>query len=222
MGAAGGGEEKLAGLLQESLATAVRGSAAKPADFTKVIVDTTVQPKAVSFPTDARLMHCARERLVRLTKKHGIALRQSYVRIGKFALIKRQRYAHAKQFKRAKRPLRTLKTQLGRVIRDIGRKIKGRTPLEEAFAKELMLARRFTLRTKICAGSKERMAPISASSVCMHRRSSASGKERPASLMSSASRSRLQRRSIVRKAASSLSTPRPCLGSHMTDTPSAW
>ncbi len=41
------GEEKLAALLQESLASAVRGDAAKPADFTKVIVDTTVQPKAV-------------------------------------------------------------------------------------------------------------------------------------------------------------------------------
>jgi len=142
------GEEKLVALLQESLATAVRGGAAKPADFTKVIVDTTVQPKAVSFPTDARLMHRARERLVRLARKHGVALRQSYVRIGKFALIKQQRYAHAKQFKRAKKSLRTLKTQLGRVIRDIGRKIKGQTPLEEAFATELMLARRVHAQNK--------------------------------------------------------------------------
>ncbi len=142
------GEEKLAALLRESLATAVRGGAAKPADFTKVIIDTTVQPKAVAFPTDARLMHRARERLVRLAKKHGIALRQSYARIGKFALIQQQRYAHAKQFKRAKRSLRTLKTQLGRVIRDIGRKIKGQTPLEEAFATELMLARRVHAQNK--------------------------------------------------------------------------
>ncbi len=55
------GEEKLVALLQESLATATRVGAAKPADFTKIIVDTTVQPKAVAFPTDARLMHrCAR------------------------------------------------------------------------------------------------------------------------------------------------------------------
>jgi IS5 family transposase len=142
------GEEKLAALLQESLATAIRGGAAKPADFTKVIVDTTVQPKAVSFPTDARLMHRARERLVRLARKHGILLRQSYARIGKFALIQQQRYAHAKQFKRAKRSLRTLKTQLGRVIRDISRKIKGHALLEEAFAKEFMLARRVHAQNK--------------------------------------------------------------------------
>src|SRR6201996_8618362 len=82
------GEEKLAALMQESLATATRAGAAKPADFTKIVIDTTVQPKAVAFPTDARLMHRARERLVRLAKKHGVALRQSYVRVGKFALIK--------------------------------------------------------------------------------------------------------------------------------------
>src|SRR6266403_3583939 len=58
-------EEKLAALVQESLASAIRMGAARPADFTQVIVDTTVQEKAISFPTDARLMHRARERLVR-------------------------------------------------------------------------------------------------------------------------------------------------------------
>jgi len=142
------GEDKLVALLQESLATATRAGAAKPADFTKVVVDTSVQPKAVSFPTDAKLMHRARERLVRLAKKHGVALRQSYARVGKFALIKQQRYAHAKQFKRAKRALKALKTQLGRVIRDIVRKIKGHAPFEEAFAKELMLARRVHAQNK--------------------------------------------------------------------------
>ncbi len=67
------GEKKLAALLQESLAVATRTGAAKPADFTRVVVDTTVQEKAVAFPTDAKLMHRARERLVRLAKKHGVA-----------------------------------------------------------------------------------------------------------------------------------------------------
>jgi len=67
-----------------------------------VIVDTTVQPKNVMFPTDAKLLNRARETLVRLAKGAGIRLRQSYGRVGKFALIKHQRYAHAKQFKRAK------------------------------------------------------------------------------------------------------------------------
>lgn len=71
------GEEKLMALLQESLHLATRSGAAKPSDFTRLIVDTTVQPKAVTFPTDAKLMHRARERLVRLAQKHGVALRQS-------------------------------------------------------------------------------------------------------------------------------------------------
>ena len=80
--------------------------------------------------------------LVRLAQRHSVALRQSYARVGKFALIKHQRYAHAKQFKRARRALKTLRTYLGRVIRDIGRKIEGNSGLEAAFAKLLALARR--------------------------------------------------------------------------------
>jgi IS5 family transposase len=136
------GEERLNALLEESLSTAIRTDAAKPADFTKAIVDTTVQPKAVAHPTDARLMHRARERLVRLAQKLGIELRQSYARVGKHALIKHQRYAHAKQFNRAGKALRTLKTYLGRVIRDIVRKAKDDPELEAATANELMLARR--------------------------------------------------------------------------------
>src|ERR1700677_4723784 len=47
------GEEKLVALIQESLNTATRTGAAKPSDFARVIVDTTVQPKAVVFPTNA-------------------------------------------------------------------------------------------------------------------------------------------------------------------------
>lgn len=136
------GEERLNALLQESLATATRTGAAKPADFTRAVVDTTVQPKAIAHPTDAKLMQRSRERLVRLAKTLGIDLRQSYERVGKFALIRQQRYAHAKQFKRANKALRTLKTYLGRVIRDIVRKTKGDPELEAAVAHELMLARR--------------------------------------------------------------------------------
>jgi len=58
-------------LLQESLHLATRTGAARPADFTRIIVDTTVQPKAVAFPTDARLLHRAREWLVKLAHRHG-------------------------------------------------------------------------------------------------------------------------------------------------------
>ena len=134
------GEEKLVALIQESLSAATRTGAAKPSDFSKVIVDTTVQPKAVAFPTDAKLMHRARERLVRLAQKHGVRLRQSYARVGKRALMAYQRYAHAKQFKRANRALRSVRTYLGRVFRDIVRKTGADAGLRTIFAEPLSLA----------------------------------------------------------------------------------
>jgi transposase, IS5 family len=136
------GEERLQALIQESLSVAVKTGAIKPSQLSQVIVDTTVQPKNVTFPTDAKLLNRAREKLVRLAQLEGVRLRQSYARVGKFALIKHQRYAHAKQFKRANRALKTLRTYLGRVIRDIARKIEGDGLLEVKFARLLALARR--------------------------------------------------------------------------------
>ena len=48
-----------------------------PPTSTRVIVDTAVQPKAIGFPTDAKLLQKGRERLVKLAQKHGVKLRQS-------------------------------------------------------------------------------------------------------------------------------------------------
>jgi IS5 family transposase len=136
------GEARVNTLLQESLAVAVKTGAMAPADTRRVVVDTTVQPKNVMFPTDAKLVNRAREKLVALAKKTGIELRQSYARVGKLALIKQQRYVHAKQFKRANKTLRKLKTYLGRAMRDIGRKIKGKEELKAVFQPLLHLAGR--------------------------------------------------------------------------------
>ena len=127
------GEERIMVLLQESLSIALKTGAMKPQDTRRVIVDTTVQPKNVMFPTDAKLIHRARERLVRLAKRAGLDLRQTYVRVGKQALIMYQRYAHAKQFKRANKALRRLRTYLGRTVRDISRQIAGDAELDALF-----------------------------------------------------------------------------------------
>jgi IS5 family transposase len=70
------GEERLQALLQESLSVATRSKAIKPSELSQVIVDTTVQPKNVMFPTDAKLLNRAREKLVRLAKHHRVALLQ--------------------------------------------------------------------------------------------------------------------------------------------------
>lgn len=136
------GEERLEVLLQESLAVAVKTEAIEVKDLSKVIVDTTVQEKAITFPTDAKLLNRARVMLVKLAKTHGLVLRQGYPRVGKLALIKYQRYAHAKQWNRARRELRRLRTILGRVIRDVERQVHASPSLETIFRPKLFLAGR--------------------------------------------------------------------------------
>ncbi len=85
-------------------------------------MDTTVQPKNVTFPTDTKLTHTAIVMLGRMARKHGVPLRQSYVRVTKRAAIMAGRYAHAKQFKRHNRELKFRRIRLGRLVRDIRRK----------------------------------------------------------------------------------------------------
>ena len=112
-------------MLAETIRAGLRGGLIKPADLQRVNVDTTVQEKNVRFPTDARLLDRSRERLVKRARAQGIVLRQSYSRVGKRALRKHAGYAHAKQFKRARREEKKLRTYLGRVVRDVERKCNG-------------------------------------------------------------------------------------------------
>jgi transposase, IS5 family len=132
---------KLDLVLAESLRVAHQAGALRTKDMARVTVDTTVQPKNVTFPTDAKLNHAAIKGLNRLAKKHGLKLRQSYARLAKRAAMMAGRYAHAKQFRRHSRELRFLRTRLGRLIRDIGRRIKGKQALEKAFEAPLAFAR---------------------------------------------------------------------------------
>ena len=127
-------------LLAESLRVAHETGALKPQHLTRISVDTTVQPKNVTHPTDAKLMHKAVVMLGQLARRHGVTLRQSYVRVAKRAAVMAGRYAHAKQFKRRNRELRFLRTRLGRLIRDIRRKIAGDDRLKEIFALPLSRA----------------------------------------------------------------------------------
>lgn len=132
--------DKLDKLLAESLRVAHATGALATKDMARVTVDTTVQPKNITFPTDAKLTHAAIKGIVRLAEKHGVSLRQSYVRVAKRAAMMAGRYAHAKQFNRHHKQLRFLRTRLGRLIRDIARKIKGHTALEDVFAAPLSRA----------------------------------------------------------------------------------
>jgi IS5 family transposase len=117
------GAERLAELLQETIALAMREKEVTPQELQQVNVDTTVQEKNITHPTDSKLLHKAIENVVAAAKRRGVTLRQSYKRKAKTAAMMAGRYAHAKQFKRMRRELRKLKTWLGRVLRDVGRKV---------------------------------------------------------------------------------------------------
>jgi IS5 family transposase len=132
--------DKLQMLLAESLRVAHESGALRTRDLKRVTVDTTVQPKAISFPTDAKLLHAAIKGLNRLARKHGVRLRQSYLRVAKRAAMMAGRYAHAKQFNRHRRQLRILRTRLGRIIRDIRRKIAGQEQIAAVFEAPLSRA----------------------------------------------------------------------------------
>lgn len=110
-------------LLSETLRTAQRAKILPTKELQQVNVDTTVQEKAVAFPTDARLYHKARRTLVRLAKLHGIPLRQSYDRVGKKAFQRQARYGASRGAGEAARETRKLRTYLGCVNRDLRRKI---------------------------------------------------------------------------------------------------
>jgi IS5 family transposase len=117
------GEDKLNVLLTQTIEVAVKSKHLPERELKQVNVDTTVQEKNITHPTDSKLLYKAIIKLGAAAKARGVTLRQSYVRVGKRASVKAGRYAHAKQFKRMRRQIRKLRTYVGRLIRDIQRKV---------------------------------------------------------------------------------------------------
>jgi IS5 family transposase len=116
------GEEGCEWLLAQSIAAAGKAGVLRRNSLATVVIDTTVQDKAIAHPTDSRLLNRAREQLVQVAQADGLPLRQSYARVGKAAELQAGRYAHAKQFRRMRGQVKKLRTLLGRVIRDVQRK----------------------------------------------------------------------------------------------------
>ena len=116
------GADRLVELLEETIALAKREGHVSQRDLERVNVDTTVQEKNITYPTDSKLLYRSLQKLASAARSRSIKLRQSYLRVGKIAAVKVSRYAHARQFKRMQRSLRKLRTYVGRLIRDIRRK----------------------------------------------------------------------------------------------------
>jgi len=142
------GQEGAELILKLTVTVGLACKAVRASSLERVIVDTTVQEKAIAYPTDSRLYNRSRERLVKLAVDQGLHLRQSYQRLGPRALMQAGRYAHARQMRRAGREIKRLKTYLGRVVRDIVRKIATRPELQPVFQTELALAERLLVQKR--------------------------------------------------------------------------
>jgi len=144
------GADRLEKMIEVTIGVAIKLGLLKPAQIAQVNVDTTAQEKAIAFPTDARLYQKMRVALVKQAKKMNLPLRQSYRFVGKRALFRQARYAHARQMKRANRMTRKLKTILGRVMRDIQRKrAEYGNPMNQlVLDRQLQLAERLLAQTR--------------------------------------------------------------------------
>ena len=133
------GEERL---LQETIKLGLKTGAVTQRDLQKVNVDTTVQEKAVRFPTDTQLCHKAREELVKIAAKYEVPLRQSYARKSKHAAFLANKYMAARQMKRGRKMVKKVRNYLGRVMREMERAMARVPMLAGAFENELAKARK--------------------------------------------------------------------------------
>jgi len=118
----------------------------KEAQEKEVLIDSTVQEKNITYPTDAKQYKRIIERVNKIAKQEGITLRQTYTRTLKQLMIDQRFHNHPKRRKKAKAALRKIKTIAGRQVRDIERQF---TPSQQQKYKEL-----FIIINKIIAQQK--------------------------------------------------------------------
>ena len=95
----------------------------KDAQEKQVIIDTTVQEKNVTYPTDGKLAIKMIHQLHRIAKTEGIQLRRTYIKEIKEHRIKLRFFRHPKKIKKARAAMKRLKTIVGILMRDISRNL---------------------------------------------------------------------------------------------------
>ena len=156
------GEAGMETILKATIDTAVASQAINPTAFERVIVDTTVQEKAIAYPLDARLLEIARHQIVKAAKGCGISLRQTFVKEGKTLRFKAGGYAHAKQYKRLKRVLKRQRTIVGRLIREVRGKIGAQTVVTQASNATPIVVTNITNGTTTTKPNTTKPTPLSA------------------------------------------------------------
>jgi len=111
-------------MLRATIEAGMKMKAIRRTQLQRINVDTTVQTKAVRYPTDARLYHRCGHGWWKAARAAGVNIKQSYEHVGRRLLMQSSRYAHARQMKRAQACTRRLRTQLGRVLREIERQVE--------------------------------------------------------------------------------------------------
>ena len=136
------GSDALEILLAETIAIALKTKAVNTRQLERITLDTTVQTKAIAHPSDSHLIVRAIEWLNRAARKHGIKLRQSFMRLAPRAKKEAARLMHTGGHKQGMRWVRKLRTWLGRLIRDIERKIAGDVVTKTQFTNVLERSRK--------------------------------------------------------------------------------
>lgn len=142
------GEEGVEELLARTMQVAVTLKLIAKKELSRVIVDSTVQEKAVAHPTDSKLLETARAKVVEAAKVNGIELKQTYAREGRQLRFKAGRYAHARQFRRMLKVIKRQRTILGRLQREVDRKLTTVSQaVQEALGHTLDKAKQLVLQT---------------------------------------------------------------------------
>ncbi len=95
----------------------------KDAEEKRVIIDTTVQEKNITYPTDGKLAIKMISFLQRLAKREGLQLRRTYIKEIKGHRLSLRFFRHPKKRKKARAAIKRLRTIVGILIRDISRNL---------------------------------------------------------------------------------------------------
>lgn len=112
-----------------ALSVALHGDKAEEAT---VLVDTTVQEKAITYPTDSKLAIKVINRLNKLAKANQIKQRRTYVKEVRELRLACRHFRHVKRRSKAKKALKRLRTIAGALLRELQRKLPAEVLAQEA------------------------------------------------------------------------------------------